>query len=109
MNEQERLVPKQLRSAGMPDGLCCFAADLIEKQAAIIDRLPKTADGVPVVPWMSDLYICIKPFASPFVGIWNEHLSLHISTPEGDYTYYIPEMYSTREAAEAALAKEQPK
>lgn len=26
------------------------AADLIEQQQAIIDRLPKTADGVPVVP-----------------------------------------------------------
>jgi hypothetical protein len=77
------------------------AIDTIRRLQAIVDRLPKTADGVPVIPWMSDLYVHVKPFGV-LVGLWNEHLSLTVETPEGSYSYYAPEMYSTREAAEKA-------
>ena len=68
---------------------------------AIIDSLPRTADGVPVIPGMRDLYVVIRPFGVR-VGMWRCELLLNVSTPDGDYTYRAPEMYSTRKAAEAA-------
>jgi hypothetical protein len=49
MDEQVKEMVKRLRD--MTGWLHTdAAADLLEQQQAVLDRLPKTADGVPVVP-----------------------------------------------------------
>lgn len=75
------------------------AADELERLWAIVDNLPKTADGVPIVPGM---------------GVWRiEHqtalgetvmdvsrLGVHLSGKSD--LYFMRDVCSTREAAEAA-------
>jgi hypothetical protein len=79
------------RSCGLP----CRVWEQIERLRAIVDRLPKTADGVPVVPGMTAFALmpttdgtgkCIYP------------VEMYAIQAGGKYTA----LYSTREAAEAA-------
>ena len=71
-----------------------WAADEIECLRAIVDKLPKTADGVPVVPgtrvWTS------RAGGEP---VWWADAVLVPAIPWSDY-------WSTREAAEAAAKGE---
>ena len=61
---------------------------------AIVDRLPKTADGVPVTPSMELWWV---DGASGISAYGRESMpTIH---------HYIEDTYSTREAAEAARAK----
>ena len=76
----------------------------INSLQAIVDKLPKTADGVPVVPGMvlySSQFIC-GHFRHPEIVVSlhpyaDEHVSGWMSGALGE-----EELYSTREAAEAA-------
>ena len=90
--------------------------DLVRQLArlqAIIDKLPKTADGVPVVVGTDKIFVVVPPF-----GVHSaiaKHGGMTISTPQGDYSYFIKECYSTKAAAshaqsaaaEAAAAEEE--
>ncbi len=72
------------------------AADELERLQGIVDKLPKTADGVPVVPG---------------ARVWQtpaDWYGVHISMNAGSYCGTLPEwneVYSTREAAKAAGGK----
>lgn len=68
---------------------------LIERQAAIIDRLPKTADGVAVVPGMTLYLMPDKEGATNY-----DMMELKVEAAS-DYCWY-----STRSAAEAAKGGE---
>lgn len=66
----------------------------IERLHAIVERLPKTADGVPVVPEMA-LYWPGREYGYPY----------HAMMILDDWTgFNAGSFYSTHEAAEAALA-----
>lgn len=79
--EELRWLAEELR--GSESDICRRAADLIEK-------LPRTADGVPVVPGMT--------VWSWFNGAGLSPIEIQYLRPDGIYTL----CYSTREAAEAA-------
>jgi hypothetical protein len=94
--------------------LLLAAKDLAEAQQklsaaqAIIDRLPKTADGVPVVPGMA-AYSIQPPPAAPTVWDWEvvaddttKLVSLEDGQGSSEFTCLL---YSTRAAAEAAKEK----
>ena len=71
-------------------------ADEIERLRAIVDKLPKTADGVPVVPGMKLFFLC--PFENRITSD-----QVFQDRPEvGGMTIEVSNCYSTREAAEAA-------
>jgi hypothetical protein len=69
------------------------AARSVGEMKAVIDKLPKTADGVPVTPGM-DTYQCSFDRVSKFTG----NVGFHNS----DILQAFSKYYSTREAAEAA-------
>ena len=86
------------------EGLDCLRRQLAQAKA-IVDKLPKTADGVSVVPgmevWRWDAYLkCVKQcvvdrvYQNGGVG-----LSFHDNDEGG---FVSTQLYSTREAAEAA-------
>ena len=85
-----------------------IAADRIEELEAIVARLPKTADGVPVVPgvfvyaeasWLGKHGEIVEFLWEPkTVHAWNE------GTPVASWRVKIENAYSTREAAERAKA-----
>ncbi|MCP4571444.1 MAG: hypothetical protein GY838_03760 [bacterium] len=62
----------------------------VEQLEAIVAKLPKTADGVPVVPTVDEVWICYRGEtpAQPTMCTWR------LMDVRGD------ECYSTREAAE---------
>ena len=66
--------------------------DDLDRLQAIVDKLPKTADGVPVVPGMEVWVTMTRLRQSHIVKDWTE-------VDEQDWEKYF---YSTREAAEAA-------
>jgi hypothetical protein len=67
-----------------PDGDLC---DWIGRLRSIVEKLPETADGVPVVPQKSTVY-------------WRlTHNDIRAITAEG---WWVHQCYSTREAAEKA-------
>lgn len=82
------------------DGLPTYA-ELEEKVAelqAIVDKLPRTADGVPVVPGMVLHYRRGWQVLGAMVGEYADR--------EGDWhCVAIDDCYSTRQAAEAAKGK----
>lgn len=71
-----------------------------ERLQAIVDKLPVTADGVPVVPQIDDLYHPSRPKC----GILNDETQVEFDdTGAGDWHYHpVGECYSTEEAAQAA-------
>jgi len=65
----------------------------IERLRAVVDKLPRTADGVPVVPGLDTVWITWSEEAKQTLCTWRlMHLRGH-------------RCYSTREAAEAAGGK----
>lgn len=80
------------------------AAALIEQQQAIINRLPKTADGVPITPGMQlwgSLGWNNEPAKATLRGTYAE--GYRVCAPEwGMNVRPEVECYSTQEAAEAA-------
>lgn len=76
---------------------CChdvgFMIDEIKRLRAIVDKLPTTVDGVPIVPG---------------TDVWRKCSACHHVHPWRSYdrpdfsTKVLAECYSTREAAEAA-------
>ena len=80
------------------------SADEIERLRAIVDKLPKTADGVPVVPGMtlySSQNIC-GAFRKPEIVVSLEVYANHETSEWMDGHLEVELLYSTREAAEAA-------
>jgi hypothetical protein len=73
----------------------------IERLQAIVGRLPKTADGVPIAP--GDVVWLIGSHCDPFqVTILNE---IVIRYPDKETSSHYPSWcYSTRKAAEQARA-----
>ncbi len=63
---------------------------------AIVDKLPKTADGVPVIPMINTVYV--HRYFEPT----EEIVECDINKTWGVPVHRIGESYSTREAAEAA-------
>ena len=68
------------------------ALDELERLRAIVDKLPKTADGVPVVPGLDNVWVKNGPNVRPSESMTTWRL-LQVRR-----SY----CYSTREAAEAA-------
>lgn len=78
-------------------GLLEDAADEIERLRNFLDKLPKTADDVPVVPCMDLWQLSFRGEPIPYnrnVGMFNS-----------DIRSAFRDCYSTREAAEAAITK----
>ncbi|MCP4410897.1 MAG: hypothetical protein GY807_24790 [Gammaproteobacteria bacterium] len=73
-------------------GVCGWAVREIERLQAIVDKLPKTADGVPMTPY-ADYYF---PGSVDEIGFYT------ISNGHSGGLWYAFDLYSTREAAEAA-------
>ena len=76
---------------------------------AIVAKLAKTADGVPVVPGM-DVWGMVHGFTGPVVArrrvaCGNGLAALVDKTPANPHYEPIHRCYSTREAAEAAKEK----
>ena len=76
------------------------AADEIERLRAIVDRLPTTADGVPIVPGMAIYQIDGSP---AIVSGYDWHGDWWEIELEHDRFLPADECYSTREAAEKAM------
>lgn len=77
----------------------------IARLRAIVDKLPKTADGVPVVPWMRLFVPEFEGGVSEIsvVGTWEKRSTSSLPLP----VYHGERAcYSTRSAAEAAARKE---
>ena len=74
--------------------------DQAEELRAIVDKLPKTADGVPVVLGMNVWW----PTDSPHIVREMGHPHGLVLDTDRSRTYYVPasDCFSTREAAEAA-------
>uniref|UniRef100_A0A6H1ZYX8 Uncharacterized protein n=1 Tax=viral metagenome TaxID=1070528 RepID=A0A6H1ZYX8_9ZZZZ len=68
----------------------------VERLQAIVDKLPKTADGVSVVPGKDEVWLLGNPPTCCSV------FSNHSGAGEWVHTSNIQHSYSTREAAEAA-------
>jgi hypothetical protein len=79
--------------------------DRLQKAEAAVDKLPKTADGVPVVPGRD-----VVVHGTPPLDVWctvNQAGSEYVAADaNGTDVAKIGECYSTREAAEAALAQQ---
>ena len=73
------------------------AHDKIAEQQAIIDKLPKTADGVPVVPGMALYYTTAGGgiIESPAILDWEE-----IHDEVGDNMHSTPEAAQLKEQAD---------
>lgn len=90
-----------------PATVLALLADL-ERLEGIVAKLPKTADGVPVVPGV-DFIHWIKPNDE---GSFSSHLfnangqMLHRAIRDVFGVKYVSECYSTEAAARAALARE---
>lgn len=64
--------------------------DEIERLKAIVDKLPKTKDGVSIVPGMRVFYVCEATTGHPVR--WSPVLSVSATTwagPDGTQPYYI--------------------
>jgi hypothetical protein len=72
----------------------CWAVREIARLQAIVDKLPKTADDVPVVPGM-ELW-------APAHMAWDVRQGREPRASLSDDVVHTKEYYSTREAAEAA-------
>ena len=84
----------------MKFGIIAEAADELERLSAIVEKLPKTADGVPVVPGVDNVWQWHSDWgwtecAVELGGCVDEHLA-------DAYGGSIKYCYSTREAALAA-------
>lgn len=95
--------PKCKRFADSPDirswGRCpqCRITEL----EAIVEKLPRTADGVPVVPGMTLWFVETRDTGKTWFV--NEHEPIRLATNH----YWISDKgYSTRAAAEAEAGKE---
>jgi len=81
-------------------------ADEVERLRAIVDKLPKTADGVPVVPGMTlwDSIWLGRPFGVQQLSVFCPNASRsEWMCNEGEVD--VSQCYSTRAAAEAAGEK----
>lgn len=73
-----------------------------QEAEAIVDRLPKTADGVHVIPHRD--YVCDASGARIFLDdleYWEDDDEWYVY----HFEKHVSELYSTRAAAEAALAE----
>jgi hypothetical protein len=86
-----------------------------EELQAIVDKLPKTADGVPVVPgmrlWSRSMW-CVQPMEvvslDDLSSDWPATVRMEGASNDGQastYRWHVQACYSTREAAEAAYQK----
>lgn len=89
-----------------------------ERLEAIIDKLPKTADGVPVTPGLTVFYsygdIVAFPMRVQEFSEWCVMDGVATAFAEGRHEdvfhlFYTTECYSTREAAEAAVEQDEAK
>jgi len=98
---------------------CRSAADEIDRLQAIVDRLPKTADGIPVTPGMK-VWHCANRHYGPHAGKLFESEGIDARMPSpyclgehcysdgcqgddgGGRTWRFEDCYSTRQAAEKA-------
>ena len=90
---------------GFSESMQCLRNQLARLQA-IVDKLPKTADGVPVVPGMRlyplhpiDLEAHIEDYGTVTVALWDENSGVHLI--HGYDSFRVGNCYSTKEAAEA--------
>jgi len=91
-------------AARCPDGSAvagdmCDAADEIERLRAIVDKLPKTADGVTVVPGMLLYHYAT---GRPLGNVVTYTAGMRAHGQWAVAAYPVGDCYSTREAAEAA-------
>ncbi len=80
----------------------CKAADEIERLQAIVDRLPKTKDGVQVVPRLDDVWHPDELYQDELVsGVVDDEDEAEFDRTGNGAWYYHPicECYSTHEAA----------
>jgi hypothetical protein len=95
---------------GTIDGICCECCKLpteIERLLAIVAKLPKTADGVPVVPGMRVWWVCNRAiWAGTVDGVTCDQVWLIPDEGEHWGTWSPSDCYSTREAAEKAAGEE---
>lgn len=80
--------------------LCEMQRKTIDRLQEIVDRLPKTADGVPITPWMPVWIICSSGIASVRIS-WVSADQSRVGTNSG-WSAKPSDCYSTREAAEKA-------
>lgn len=80
----------------------------IEELNGVVEKLPKTADGEPVVPGMglwSEPYVEDGETYGPYQSVWvSGDVIWSGRKGSGSGPHYLGELYSTREAAEAAIA-----
>lgn len=74
-----------------------------EKAEATVARLPKTADGVPVIPAISEVFHFRQDLFPGSCTVWGETVTHYGRTPQ---ILRLSDCYSTREAALAAKAQE---
>lgn len=107
LNPSEDII--EAKRVGYQNGLAEMESAIDEKDSeiehlqAIVDKLPKTADGVPIVPGMT-----VSVLANYGDGLRIHKLVVYdltsIGCSDGDrYHWDCHQCYSTREAAEAAL------
>jgi len=86
------------------DCLVCLLRSDITRLRAIVGKLPKTADSVPITPWMN-LYSNKVDYDFGCVGLNAEEPEsiLCRDTRGVEFTLDASDCYSTREAAEAAM------
>ncbi len=84
-------------------GMLAIASMRIEKLKAIVDALPRTADGVPIVPGMN-LYTCYwKEVQDDVVDGFSVHLKQPTIWKDGEADEGW--LFADRDKAEAARAK----
>ena len=86
----------------------CYKKQLTAAQAriaeleAVVAKLPKTADGVPVLPGMT--FFDIEPWVCNAIDDKGRALRVNIATMQVRAVNYVCDCYSTKEAAEADRA-----
>lgn len=100
--ERLRKHARRIRSLVETNVICREAADEIERLRAIVDKLPMTADGVPIIPcnWVWTLFSdgCV---AGPYMVLdinCRKDYPINLSLGE----FQTKQLFSTREAAKAA-------
>lgn len=78
---------------------------------AVVDKLPKTADGVPVVPGMTcwRLHDYVGPLDGHVVAIRNNSPRITLAGQGQTVSFPTREVFSTRALAEAALKEQRDK
>jgi len=103
----ELIIPPGNGEAGyVSKELAIKAADELERLQAIVDKYPKTKDGVTVVPLMELWHP--NRLDRPYIPLAVSHVKSNSNCPigRGEYVEHL-ECYSTREAAEQGQERSQ--